>query len=82
LTDTALRGTAIIEQNAEGLIPKHIGSDGTMVACTSCAWKAAHKKRRTYRLHGADRAMPRLLDILPARVKRIGRIGIAAAAFC
>jgi hypothetical protein len=35
-----------------------------LVACTKCDWKAAYSRDELIALHGADRAMPDLLDDL------------------
>jgi hypothetical protein len=37
-----------------------------LVACTKCDWKAAYSREELIALHGADRAMPDLLDDLAA----------------
>jgi hypothetical protein len=37
-----------------------------LVACTKCDWKAAYSRDELIALHGADRAMPDLLDHLAA----------------
>ena len=37
-----------------------------LVACTKCDWKAAYSRDELIALHGADRAMPDLLNDLAA----------------
>ena len=37
-----------------------------LVACTKCDWKAAYSRDELIALHGADRAMPNLLNDLAA----------------
>ena len=37
-----------------------------LVACTKCDWKAAYSRDELIALHGADRAMPDLIDHLAA----------------
>ena len=50
-----------------------------LVACTKCDWKAAYSRDELIALHGADRAMPNLLNDLAAPVcSKIGRTGTAA----
>jgi len=44
-----------------------------LVACTKCDWKAAYSRDELIALHGADRAMPDLLDQLA--VPGCARIG-------
>ena len=51
-----------------------------LVACTKCDWKAAYSRDELIALHGADRAMPNLLNNLAAPgAQRSAQTGIAAA---
>ena len=43
-----------------------------LVACTKCDWKAAYSRDELIALHGADRAMPNLLNDLAAGVLKDG----------
>ena len=51
-----------------------------LVACTKCDWKVAYSRDELIALHGADRAMPDLLDELAVPgCTGSARTGIVAA---
>jgi hypothetical protein len=52
--------------------------DAILVACSKCAWRAAFSRDDLIASHGADYAMPNLLNHLAAAVGS-ALIGIAAA---
>jgi hypothetical protein len=55
-----------------------------LVSCTKCDWKAAYSRDELIALHGADRAMPDLLNDLAAPgCSNIGlKLGSLRRAFC